>query len=278
MDHFSWLALLGLIGLLAAAHVFRTRYPLASYGIVVFLILLLPTSSIVPIKDTLVERRMYLPLIGLICVVLEALSRVKVSKPALAAGLAGVLVVLGALTYQRNQVWSSSVALWKDAVEGAPGKYRPRFQLAFAYYLENRCGEALREYEQARRIGPVEGRLLANMSLAAECTGDKPRAFALMEEAAKVQASAEVYAALAMLYGKHAEREKAFQALTLAESLNPRLDSVYQYRGNLYFDLGQLDRAAEQYRRALELRPDNEAARVRLGETEQLLRQKRPST
>jgi hypothetical protein len=33
-----------------------------------FLTLLAPTSSIVPISDSLVERRMYLPLLGLILI------------------------------------------------------------------------------------------------------------------------------------------------------------------------------------------------------------------
>ena len=55
-------AVIGLAGLLIAsvlAWTYRRRFPLASYGWFVWLILLAPTSSLVPIRDPMAERRMY---------------------------------------------------------------------------------------------------------------------------------------------------------------------------------------------------------------------------
>ena len=58
-----------------------------SYGILVFLMLLAPTSSFVPIKDALVERRLYLPSIGLLLVLADiffaAGNRAALNLPAL---------------------------------------------------------------------------------------------------------------------------------------------------------------------------------------------------
>ena len=55
----------------------RKRYGLAVFGLMTFAVLLLPTSSVVPIQDFAAERRMYVPLLGLLIVLMEMLSRVK---------------------------------------------------------------------------------------------------------------------------------------------------------------------------------------------------------
>ena len=108
-----------------------------------FLLLLAPTSSFVPIADPMAERRLYLPILGLLLVVAEFLSRWKVKRGSLVATLAGILVLAGFLTYSRNGVWTSDTALWEDSVSKSPMKSRPQFQLAFAYYAQGRCSEAL---------------------------------------------------------------------------------------------------------------------------------------
>ena len=51
-----------LLALAALAWHYRRRFPLAGYGYFVFLVLLAPTSSILPIKDPIADRRMYLPM------------------------------------------------------------------------------------------------------------------------------------------------------------------------------------------------------------------------
>jgi hypothetical protein len=51
------------------------RFPLASYGFFVFLILLAPTSSILPIKDPVAERRIYFAMLGLLLIVVDVLAR-----------------------------------------------------------------------------------------------------------------------------------------------------------------------------------------------------------
>ena len=63
-----------------------------------FLIWLAPTSSVVPIDDALVERRMYLPLLGLILVTCELVDRLKLRTPAVWG-----LVTAIALTFGRKR-------------------------------------------------------------------------------------------------------------------------------------------------------------------------------
>ncbi len=54
-----------LIGLVVGAWRLRSTYPLATFVAGWMLLILAPTSSVMPIADLAVERRMYLPLVGL---------------------------------------------------------------------------------------------------------------------------------------------------------------------------------------------------------------------
>ena len=129
-EHGAIFGLIALIGLVAAAWIYRQRFPLASYGVFVFLLLIAPTASFVPIRDPLAEHRLYLPFLGLILICAEILRHLKFQSVVI-AGVA-VLAICVVLTYQRNRIWSSSLSLWQDSVNKSPAKYRPRFQLAFA--------------------------------------------------------------------------------------------------------------------------------------------------
>jgi protein O-mannosyl-transferase len=76
----------------AVAFYLRRRYPVACFGWFLFLIVLAPTSSIVPINDAQVERRMYLPLVGLILIGAEVSRHIRL--PARTAWALGSVAVL----------------------------------------------------------------------------------------------------------------------------------------------------------------------------------------
>ena len=85
-DHGAIFGLAGLLALAAVAWRYRRSFPLAGYGYFVFLVLLSPTSSILPIKDPIADRRMYLPMLGLILIAIDLLRRLKVERKVLAMG------------------------------------------------------------------------------------------------------------------------------------------------------------------------------------------------
>ena len=66
--------------MVVAAWMLRKRFPLATYGFLAFLILMAPTSSILPIKDPVAERRMYAAILGLLLIVVDVLSRLKMDR------------------------------------------------------------------------------------------------------------------------------------------------------------------------------------------------------
>ena len=80
LDHGAIIGLAALLAVSVLAWIYRRRFPLASYGWFVFLILLAPTSSFVPIRDPMAERRLYLPFIGLLFITVEFLRRWKTTR------------------------------------------------------------------------------------------------------------------------------------------------------------------------------------------------------
>ena len=259
LDHGAILALLALVAVAAAAWTFRNRYPLGAYGVFVFLLLLAPTSSFIPIRDVLAERRVYLPFLGLVCVCLEFLRRLRSSR--LIWTSAALLFVCAALTYQRNQVWASPLALWRDTVSKSPSKVRPRFQLAFALYDAGKYAESAQSYEIASRLGPVDYQLLLDWALALDGAGRVNEAIDKLRQAALFERSAHVFTQMGMVYAKHGRTQEALDALAEAEKIDPRFEITYLYRGNVYESAGDRVAAAREYQRAVALNPTNQAAR-----------------
>jgi hypothetical protein len=258
-DHGAILGLLAWIAVAVAAWVYRKRFPLAAFGVLVFFLLIAPTSSIVPIRDVQAERRVYLPMLGLLLVCVEFARRAKFRQ--LAWGGAAVASVLAVLAYQRNEVWAGPLPLWTDAAAKSPNKMRPHFQLAFAHqFEERRYDEAAREYEIAARIGPVDDLLLVDWALALDAMGREDEAAVRLRQAAALAPSAHIYTQLGMVFAKHRRYQEALDALATAERLDPGFVITYVYRGKLYEQSGDAAAAAREYQRALAIEPGNAEA------------------
>jgi protein O-mannosyl-transferase len=262
--HGAIFALAGLLIVTVLAWIYRRRFPLASYGWFVWLILLAPTSSLVPIRDPMAERRMYLPFIGLLFVALEFLRRWKVSRNALVTALALVLIVEGALTYQRNLLWSNAVDIWKDTVSKSPAKYRPSFQLAYVEYQAGACADAVDQYQKTATLQRPREDLLLDWALAYDCAGSTQEAVAKLQQAAARRPNAHVYSQIGMEFGKMGKYPEALAALEKAQELNPNFAMTYFYLGNIHSIQGNPTQAIADYQQVLALDPDNQPARAAL--------------
>jgi hypothetical protein len=258
-DQGAILGLIALIALLAAAWIYRQRYPLASFGVLVFLLLLSPTSSVVPIKDVLAEHRLYLPFIGLALVSVELLRRMTFTNLVWAS--AAILAFCCALTYKRCYVWQNPLALWQDSVSKAPDKYRPRFQLAYAQFETRHCVDAVHNYEVAARLAPIDDTLLIDWGLALGCAGRWEDALAKMKQAKPLKDSAHLRTQIAIADASLRRMDDALGELAEAEKLDPNYDQTYVYRGQVYSVQGNDAAAIVEFKRALALNPENQDAK-----------------
>jgi len=271
VDHGAIIGLTGLLAVTIAAWIFRRRFTLASYGWFVFLILLAPTSSFVPINDPIAERRLYLPFIGLLLITVDFLQRWKTSRTVLVTVLGVILLAEGALAYQRNLLWTASIDLWKDSVSKSPNKVRPRFQLAHAYYDAASCANSVDEYQKAAQLQPPSFDLLLDWALALDCAGRPDDAVEKMIQASAVESNAHVYSQIGMEYAKLHKYPQALDALAKGIQIDPNFlgGILYVYRGNVYSLQGNNTQAVAEYRHALAIDPLNQPAReglTRLGQ------------
>jgi tetratricopeptide (TPR) repeat protein len=272
LDKGAIVGLVALVAVAAAAWRWRRRFPLACYGYFAFLVLMAPTSSILPIKDPVAERRLYFAILGLLLILVDALARLRVERKALAAGAAVLLAAATLATHARAEVWSNKELLWKDTVAKSPDKWRPHFQLAFAYYEEQRCDLAVAEYRRAAALHPVDAELLLDWGLAYRCLNRTDDALEKLQKAAVIKPSAHVLSQIGMINGEAGRWSEALVALAAAERLDSNFADTYVYRGIVYFKTGQLLNAAQEFQHALKVDPGNEYASKYLGVVAQQLR------
>ena len=142
-----WLGALawGTVALLAAlAAVFALRGKQAALWLLAGLLLLLPSSSILPAADLAADRRLYLPMIGFAAAAGLLLESIRPEVVAV------TLALFAGFSVARTSTWRTEASLWEDAVEKAPDKVRPKIQLARTVAPQR----AMAILEEAKRIAP----------------------------------------------------------------------------------------------------------------------------
>jgi tetratricopeptide (TPR) repeat protein len=264
LDHGTAVCILLLAGLVAAAIRWRSRYPLACFGFLMFLMWLAPTSSVVPIDDAVVERRMYLALVGLILIACEGFARLKLSRPAAVAALAAVVLVFGGLCQARNRWWSKPELLLVQSAEGAKHNPRPLLNVAEALIRRGGCDLALPYLERADRILPknyfvhtITGRALA-------CLGRLDDAVAHLQFAAQIRQEADVFEWLGLVYGQLGRFDEAGASLQRAIQLAPGSAKAHGSLALWHESRGDLEGAAREYAKAAALDRNDTSARAQL--------------
>jgi tetratricopeptide (TPR) repeat protein len=254
-DHGAAFGLSALLALAAVAWHYRRRYPLACFGFFVYLVLMSPTSSILPIKDPLAERRLYLGMLGLLFIVAEVAGRIRIDTRKLAAAFVAILIAATWATHARAAVWGDPVALWQDTAQKSPQSRRVLFQLATAYMDAGRCQDAVEEYQKVADGWPPNYDLLVDWGLAYDCVNQPELALEKLRQAATMGAGAHLYTQIAKVYGERRRWAEALDALAIAERIEPGFAVTYAYRGKIFFNLNRAADAVAEYQRALALDP-----------------------
>jgi hypothetical protein len=222
LEHGAIFYLAALAGLIAVCYAWRRRYPLACFGLFLTLILLAPTSSIVPIRDPLVERRMYLPLVGLILIGCEIARHIRVRRLTGYAVCGAMLAVFYVLCYQRNLLWAEPAQLWAEAALESTGKSRPYANLVDQLVQERRCSVAIPYLQHAEQALPNDYLVELAWGRTLECMGQNDQALRKLLRAAQIQQCSEVYKLIGLLYGEMGRPVAAGVALRRAVALDPQ--------------------------------------------------------
>ncbi len=143
------------------------RWPVLGFGTVWCFVALTVESSVLPIRDVMVEHRMYLAMPGIALAAGSGFAWAFRQRRTLAlvTGTAAVLVI-GTLTFMRNEVWRTHVSLWSDALAKSPGKARVYVNVGLALELAGRVDEAISHYCRALALDPRNAQARVNLETA----------------------------------------------------------------------------------------------------------------
>lgn len=133
----------------------RKRMPLVTFFGFWSLLALAPESSLIPIQDSIVEYRLYIPSIGFFAIAaLLSYSLMRERRYRLAAA-GSLLALLAVLTFNRNFVWADEPSLWNDVLKKVPDSPRARGNIAIALMEQGKYGEAIGELNAALACRPL---------------------------------------------------------------------------------------------------------------------------
>jgi protein O-mannosyl-transferase len=249
----------------------RHKYPLASFGLFFFLLGLAPTSSFVPIADPLADRRMYLPILGLILIAIEVCRSVRIPSRAGWYGAAALLLVLSAWTYRRNVEWGHPDELFAAAANQSTHNLRPYLHLTEVLVHEQNCAPAIPYLERADRLFPDSVEIATAWSWADECMGRLNEAMQKLQRAASLNPrSPLIYEWIGLLYGEMRMPVAAGDALRHAVELNPRSITAHEALGLWYREMGDLAAAEKEYKTSLSIDPLDPNARAAIAQVREL--------
>ena len=256
----QWAPFAVAIGILAvAAAITWHRSKALGFAAVGFFVLLLPTSSVVPVAgQPMAENRMYLPLAAVVTLVAVA-GCAWAGRRAL-MGLAITGVALAGLTLRRNHDYRSVASIWEDTVAKQPTSSRAHNNLANALMkIPERVPDAILHFQRALQIKPDYGDAHDNLAnVLIKIPGRIPEAFAHYQEALRIRPAALTHYNLANLLVTIPDRiPEALAHYERAIQLKP---SFAEAHGNLAYALSEIPGRAEEalahFHEALRLKPD----------------------
>jgi Flp pilus assembly protein TadD len=217
------------IGILLALTVFAMlkRHPLGYAG-AWFFVVLAPTSSVIPIvTEIAAEHRMYLPLMavlaGIVSTAFVTLQRVGMSGAGRAVAGAALLVsvTFGTQTRERNSVYASEEAIWRDTVEKDPGNQRAHLAYGTSLGTAGHIAEAEAQFQRAVDLRDTDPIAQARLGSSQAALGKFDAAVPHLQRALSISpADAEANKTLGQIYAMR--REDTLAAVHLERAMQAR--------------------------------------------------------
>jgi tetratricopeptide (TPR) repeat protein len=270
----AWPWVLAAAATAAATIALVWRRPAARLVVLVAAMTLAPTLVVPLPKMVAAERRMYLPLAGLVTLAVVAgyrllRDRAPTWRAPLGFGVAAsIVVVLGAVSVRRLEAYDTAVTIWQDAVLRQPDDAMSHYNLGVALLDERRFEEARRSFEQTLALEHDHVMALDNLGSALNALGRPQDAIAPLEKALEIDpgdafAHNNLGSALIRLGRPQEALPHLRRALELTRDA-PR-SATYLNVGRALLETGHAGEAIGPLERAVELAPGDADAHYSLG-------------
>jgi tetratricopeptide (TPR) repeat protein len=232
------------LGLIVAAWFARRRAPAITAAIAAFVTITLPMLGVVQNGPQIAaDRYTYHAAPALALLAATAFLSLPHPRAVISiAGLAALVVTLGALTWSQTEVWNSPETLWSHALELDSTSSIAQSAMANIRFKQDRVDEGIALSERAVALAPDY---------------------------------AEAHNDLGVGFSRQNRLPEAMREFRRALAIKPEYDEAENDLGIALSRSGEVDSAIVHFRRALEIDPDNASAEINWGNA--LVRVERPA-
>jgi len=265
IDIYTLISIFLFIAIVAIGYKLKKNHPAVTFSIGFFLLSLIPLSNIFPGKILYAERYLYPGsfafslLFAYVFYLIYKLLRAKRQKFYLKIFIIlffCLALTLGFKTWDRNQDWKDSIALWSKTVKQSPDNAFGYSNLGTAYAEIGNTQQAIYNYKMAIALYPKDYISHNNLGNLYKKTGSLDLAVKEFQVTVYLQPSNIDYLQnLIDAYLENKQAEKATSALEKAILIYPNQANFYYKLGNLYIRSGNIDRAELMLKKAIEISP-----------------------
>jgi len=227
---------------------------------------ILPTSSIIPLKQFATEHRTYLPGIGISVGIGILFLRAVFFSRLIHLALVVLVLLYGVLAMKRSLDYRTEVILWEDTVQKSPYKSMVHNNLGTAYLSDERFKEAEKSFEVSLSLAPSSTDPYINLGHIHARNEEWDKARSKFDLAIKLGASrSQVFFNSGLMRLRLNKPEEALPFLLKAVAIKPYRDQYHYELGNAFRKLKQHDSALKAYRKVLELVPNHVETQNNIG-------------
>jgi tetratricopeptide (TPR) repeat protein len=243
-----------------------------SFGVLWFFIAISVESSIIPIRHTIFEHRVYLPSFGLFAAlaILVAYGVARVpslrGRQVIIAALLCIMIALGVATYSRNSVWRTEISLWEDNIKKTPKLMEVYNNLTNAYLKEKRYEDVVRVASKAIEVDPRTHGGYHNLGIAYTGLGKYDEAITNIKKAIELTPQdPDFYKSIAQAYMQKGDSMSALNSYLVAIRYDMTDAELYNNAAVQYANLADYLKAIKFFQMSLTLNPNQIYPYVNMG-------------
>ncbi len=258
----------------AVAWGYRRRWPALAAGWAAYLVILAPSSGLVPMgRAMMADRYTYLAMMAWVAPLTAGvflLSRSerfpRWNRRVVAPGALVAILGLSVLSWFQCATWRSDEALWTNAFEhGGADSSDVQNGLGLVRAHQGRYDEAERYFAKALEIDPKLASAENNMGLVLLDQGKLSPALPHFFAALRLKPnSASVYNNLGKVLNRQGKQADSAFFFKEAVRLNPYSPEMHNNLGMTLLEMGQADAAVVEFQAALQIKPTYRRARENL--------------
>lgn len=264
-SHFFWfrvgITLLLFVGLIY----FYKKQRLLFFGFSLFVLSLIPTLLPIKIAFVVAERYVYFGSVGLCLVLAWVLVKGLKKHPQTLLIVSGLLLVLFSLrTIVRNRDWQNQKSLWLATTKVSATSSSPWNSLGDVYCREGNYQLGIRAFLRAIQLNPTYVNAYHNLGLAYLKMGDFDQAIVWFKRATAIYPFPQSFNDMGVAYLQKGDFEKAEEQFRKMIELDPNNPIGYNSLGVLFFKQNKPEEARQAWQKALELNPSAKGVRENL--------------